>query len=88
MKLELIVETSYFQISYPVIVHNISCIIGNFCKKNGATLPIKFDEISFDMNVQSLERTFLRRPELLEKTELSEKDKKILAKIKEKHSMK
>ena len=37
---------------------------------------------------QSLERTFLRRPELLEKTELSEKDKKILAKIKEKHSMK
>lgn len=59
MKLELIVETSYFQISYPVIVHNISCIIGNFCKKNGATLPIKFDEISFDMNVQSLERTFI-----------------------------
>ena len=37
---------------------------------------------------QSLERTFLRRPELLEKAELSEKDKKILSKIKEKHSMK
>lgn len=37
---------------------------------------------------QSLERTFLRRPELLEKAELSENDKKVLAKIKEKHSMK
>lgn len=37
---------------------------------------------------QSLERTLLRRPELLEKAELSEKDKKLLAKIKENHSMK
>jgi len=37
---------------------------------------------------QSLLRTFLRRPELLEKAELSEKDKKILAKIRESHSMK
>ena len=37
---------------------------------------------------QSLERTFLRRPELLEKAELSENDKKVLAKIKEKYSMK
>ncbi len=37
---------------------------------------------------QSLERTFLRRPELLEKAELSENDKKVLAKISENHSMK
>ena len=37
---------------------------------------------------QSLERTFLRRPELLEKAELSENDKKVLAKIRENHSMK
>ena len=37
---------------------------------------------------QSLERTFLRRPELLEKAELSENDKKILSKIRENHSMK
>ena len=37
---------------------------------------------------QSLERTFLRRPELLEKAELSENDKKVLVKIRENHSMK
>ena len=37
---------------------------------------------------QSLLRTFLRRPELLEKAELSKNDKKVLAKIRENHSMK
>ncbi len=37
---------------------------------------------------QSLERTLLRRPELLEKAELSKNDKKFLAKIRENHSMK
>ena len=37
---------------------------------------------------QSLERTFLRRPELLEKAELNKNDQKVLAEIRAKHSMK
>ncbi len=59
IKLELIVETSFYQVSYPTIRHNISCYIGEFCKKNKITMPIKFEGSSFDMEVQSLERTFV-----------------------------
>ena len=58
-KLELLVETSYYQISYPVVNHKISSFIGKFCQSNNITLPIEFDAISFNMNVQSLERTFI-----------------------------
>lgn len=58
-KLELMIETSYYQISYPVIKHNISCFIGRYCKSNNIVLPIEFEAFSFNMNVQSLERTFI-----------------------------
>lgn len=58
-KLEIMVETSYYQASYPVIKHDINCYIGKFCKNNNVSLPIEFDAISFKMPVQSLERTFI-----------------------------
>ena len=58
-KLELLVEASYYQISYPVVNHIVSSFIEKFCHKNNLTLPIKFDAASFNMNVQSLERTFI-----------------------------
>lgn len=58
-KLELLVETSYYQISYPVVNHRVSSFIGKFCQKNNLTLPIEFDAAFFNMNVQSLERTFI-----------------------------
>ena len=58
-KLEILVETSYYQISYPTVNHNVSSFIGKFCQINNLTLPIEFDAASFNMNVQSLERTFI-----------------------------
>lgn len=58
-KLEIMVETSYYQASYPAIKHDINCYIGKFCKNNNVSLPIEFDAISFKMPVQSLERTFI-----------------------------
>ncbi len=58
-KLELLVETSYYQISYPIVNHKVSSFIGKFCQRNNLLLPIEFDAASFNMNVQSLERTFI-----------------------------
>ena len=57
-KLEIIIETSYYQSVYPVSKHIISSYIGNFCKKNNIELPIPFVG-DFEMNVQSVERTFI-----------------------------
>lgn len=53
------IETSYYQTSFPFINHKISCFIGKFCEKNNVELPIDFKAISFAMNIQSLERTLI-----------------------------
>ena len=58
-KLEIIIETSYYQVSYPVIKKDVSSFINSFCKKNNVNMPFTFDAIKFEMNVQSLERTFI-----------------------------
>ena len=58
-KLEIVVETSYFQISYPVNKKEISSYINSFCKNNNVEMPFEFDAMKFEMNVQSLERTFI-----------------------------
>lgn len=57
-KLEIIIETSYYQSVYPISKHTINSYIGNFCKKNNIKLPIPFI-VDFEMNVQSVERTFI-----------------------------
>lgn len=57
--LEIIIETSYYQESYPVINHKINSFIGKFCEESNIKLPIPFEAIDFKMNVQSLERTFV-----------------------------
>ncbi|SFU49909.1 nucleotidyl transferase AbiEii/AbiGii toxin family protein [Butyrivibrio sp. INlla21] len=57
--LELIVETSFYQTVYPVEKHEIKSFVGDFCKNNGITLPIPFEAASVEMNLQSLERTFI-----------------------------
>ena len=57
-KLEIIIETSYYQSVYPISKYIINSYIGNFCKKNNIELPIPF-VIDFEMNVQSIERTFI-----------------------------
>ena len=58
-KLEIVVETSYYQISYPVNKKEISSYINIFCEKNNVEMPFEFNAMKFDMNVQSLERTFI-----------------------------
>ena len=57
-ELEIIIETSYYQSVYPISKHVINSYIGSFCKKNNITLPIPF-VLDFEMNVQSIERTFV-----------------------------
>ena len=57
--LELIIETNFYQAVYPVEIHTVDSFVGKFCKERGISLPIPFDAVSVDMQVQSLERTFI-----------------------------
>lgn len=57
--LQIIVETSYYQLVYPVEKHKIGSFVGGFCEERNITLPIPFEAESVIMNVQSLERTFI-----------------------------
>ena len=56
---ELIVETSFFQAAFPVEVREVSSFVGRFCKERGILLPIPFRASVVNMQVQSLERTFI-----------------------------
>ena len=58
-KLEIVIETSYYQVSYPVVKREISSFINVFCEKNNVKMPFDFGPMKFEMNVQSLERTFI-----------------------------
>ena len=57
--LEIIIETSFFQAVYPIELHTVNSYVGEYCKSNGINFPISFDAISFDMPVQTLDRTFI-----------------------------
>lgn len=57
--LELIVETSFYQEVYPVETHAVGSFVGKFCEKRGVQLPVPFEEALVNMQVQSLERTFI-----------------------------
>ena len=57
--LELIVETSFYQEVYPVEVHAVGSFIGKFCENQGVKLPIPFEASIVNMQVQSLDRTFI-----------------------------
>lgn len=57
--LELIVETSFYQEVYPVETHAVGSFVGKFCEKCGVKLPIPFEEALVNMQVQSLNRTFI-----------------------------
>lgn len=59
--LEIVIETSYYQVSYPTNIKEISSFIYTFCRKNNVTMPFEFDAMIFEMNVQSLERTFIEK---------------------------
>ena len=58
-KLEIIIETSYYLVSYPVVKKEISSFINVFCEKNNVNMPFCFEPMNFKMDVQSLERTFI-----------------------------
>lgn len=57
--LELMIETSFYQTAYPVEVHTVDSFVGKFCKERDIVLPMPFDAAFVDMQVQSLERTFI-----------------------------
>ena len=57
--LELVVETNFYQAAYPVETRKVYSFVGRFCEKRGIQLPIIFDASIVNMQVQSLERTFI-----------------------------
>ena len=59
MPVEIIIETSYYQTSYPVEKHEVGSFIGHFCEERGVDLPIPFKAAKVYMNVQSIRRTFV-----------------------------
>lgn len=59
MPVEIIIETSYYQTSYPGEKHEVGSFIGRFCEERGVDLPIPFKAAKVYMNVQSIRRTFV-----------------------------
>lgn len=59
MPVEIIIETSYYQTSYPVEKHEVGSFIGRFCEERGVDVPIPFKAAKVYMNVQSIRRTFV-----------------------------
>lgn len=59
MPVEIIIETSYYQTSYPVEKHEVGSFIGRFCEERRVDLPIPFKAAKVYMNVQSIRRTFV-----------------------------
>lgn len=57
--MEIIIETNYYQVAYPVENHPVTSYVGRFCEERGITLPISFEAKNVSMNVQSVERTFI-----------------------------
>ena len=70
--LQLIVETSFYQEVYPVEIHAVGSFVGKFCKNRGVELPIPFDASIVNMQVQSLERTFIDKVFGMTQEELAE----------------
>lgn len=57
--LEIIVETSFYQAVYPVETREVYSFVGRFCEKRRVNLLIPFEAAVVNMQVQSLERTFI-----------------------------
>ena len=56
---EIIIETNFFEIAYPINKVKINNYIGSFIKDNKIDINFDFEANSFEFNVQSLERTFI-----------------------------
>lgn len=57
--LTLLIETSFYQSVYPVETRRVGSFVGDFCEKRGIKLPVSFEASVVNMQVQSLERTFI-----------------------------
>ena len=57
--LQMIVETSFYQVVYPVETHPVYSFVGRFCEERAINLPISFEAAMVEMPVQTLERTFI-----------------------------
>ena len=57
--LQMLVETSFYQAVYPVEKRPVYSFVGRFCEERGINLPIPFEAAVVEMQVQSLERTFI-----------------------------
>ena len=57
--LEIIVETSYYLTAFPCERKKVHSFIADFCKERGVMLPVPFVAEECEINVQSLERTFV-----------------------------
>ncbi len=56
---EIIVETNFFQAVYPIERREVLSFVGRFCQERNIRFPIPFEAAIVQMNVQSLERTFI-----------------------------
>lgn len=56
---EIIVETSFSHRSYPYDKLRISGYVEKYLERNHTPLPVPIECLSFDMDTQSLERTFI-----------------------------
>lgn len=58
MQSEIIVETSFYQISYPVETLKVNSIVERFCQKNGIDIR-EIEKLNCNIKVQNLSRTFI-----------------------------
>lgn len=58
MQSEIIVETSFYQISYPVETLKVNSIVEKFCQKNGIDIR-EIEKLNCNIKVQNLSRTFI-----------------------------
>lgn len=56
---EIIVETNFFEVSYPIKKLKINNYVGAFLDNNNIDLNCNFEGNDFEFDVQSLERTFI-----------------------------
>lgn len=59
LPVEIIIETSYYQSVYPIEKREVGSFVGRFCEERGIELPIPFVASTVNMNVQSIDRTFI-----------------------------
>lgn len=56
---EIIIETSYYLEAFPCVKREIHSLVYDFCQDRQIAFPIPFEAGNCEINVQSLERTFI-----------------------------